>query len=232
MEQIHNPYWEAVRPHVVRERALGLHGALTIQRWREDFSFNLPDDFVIIDRDQYTHKYAWSVTDPASVDFVAYWTAVGNTGLVDPMAGTGYWAYVLRQVGVDVVCYDRRPETNPWRKGQALWVPVEKMEGAKAAALHSDRTLFLSWPPYNEPDGNEILAAYTGERVIFIGEGYGNATGDDAMHERFERDWKEVDEHVPVQWDGIFDRITIYERKPDELADHRVDQQGCLAHGS
>ncbi|MHA7648694.1 hypothetical protein ACX9NE_00985 [Mycobacterium sp. ML4] len=39
-------------------------------------------------------------------------------GLVDPMAGTGYWAYLLAQVGVDLVCYDANPgtalTTNGW----------------------------------------------------------------------------------------------------------------------
>ncbi|BCZ25284.1 hypothetical protein MTY59_51390 [Mycobacterium senriense] len=33
-------------------------------------------------------------------------------GLLDPIAGTGYWAYLLTQLGVDVVCYDLNPGTD------------------------------------------------------------------------------------------------------------------------
>jgi hypothetical protein len=57
-------------------------------------------------------------------------------GLVDPMAGTGYWAYRLAQVAVNVV-----------------------LDGAEAVALRPDRTLFLSWPPFAQDVGARILMA-------------------------------------------------------------------------
>jgi len=36
---------------------------------------------------------------------VAFVTKHAQGGLVDPMAGTGYWAYLPAQVGVNVVCW-------------------------------------------------------------------------------------------------------------------------------
>src|ERR1700677_4623403 len=74
-------------------------------------------------------------------------------GLVDPIAGTGYWAYLLAQVGVDVVCYDLNPgtalTTNGWH-GDDLYAEICAKDGAEAVAVHPDRTLFLSWPPYDQ----------------------------------------------------------------------------------
>jgi hypothetical protein len=200
----HNAYWSAVRPYI-RRNVLDGDDTWVIERW------DLEGNRIKPDRHDLAEAYSWTVTDPDSIAFVARYA---EGGLVDPMAGTGWWAAVLGRVGVDVVCYDvAPPEENDWHKGMALHVPVEVVEhGAEAVALHPDRTLLLSWPPYNEPVGNDILHAYPGSRVIYIGEGPYGCCGDKLMHERLERDWKEVDERIPVRWEGIYERITIYER--------------------
>jgi hypothetical protein len=44
---------------------------------------------------------------------VAFVTKRAQGGLVDPMAGTGYTAYLLAQVGVNVVCWRRSGGTAP-----------------------------------------------------------------------------------------------------------------------
>src|SRR5580693_8109123 len=160
-----------------------------------------------------------STPDPDAVAFVA---KHAQGGLVDPIAGTGYWAYLLAQVGVDVVCYDLNPGTalitNGWH-GDDLYAEICAKDGAEAVALHADRTLFLSWPPYDQDVGARILMAYNGKRVIYIGEdhrvrdlGRAGATGDDDMHQILDSDWTEVDSRQRVQFWGIRDRVTVYER--------------------
>jgi hypothetical protein len=56
------------------------------------------------------------------------------------------------------------------------------------------------------------LLAYNGNRVIYIGEDRGRATGDDQMHGLLDTNWTEVDSREPVQWWGQHDRVTVYER--------------------
>ena len=89
-------------------------------------------------------------------------------GLVDPIAGTGYWAYLLAQLGVDVICYDSNPGTelltNGWH-GDDLYAEICAKDCAEAVALHPDRTLLLSWPPHGQDVGARILMAYKGKRV-------------------------------------------------------------------
>jgi hypothetical protein len=95
-------------------------------------------------------KYCWAVPDPDTVAFVA--THVRG-GLVDPIAGTGYWAYLLAQVGVDVVCYDLNPGaallTNGWH-GEDLYAEVCAKDCAEAAALHPDRTCSFRGRPWRD----------------------------------------------------------------------------------
>ena len=105
-------------------------------------------------------KYSWTIPDT-----VAFIANHAQGALVDPIAGTGYWAYLLTYVGVDVVCYDLNPgtalATNGWHDDD-LCVRVCAKDRAEAAGLHPDRTLFLSWPPPGQDVGARILTAYNG----------------------------------------------------------------------
>lgn len=183
-------------------------------------------------REGLVRKYSWSIPNPAAVSFV-YEHARG--GLVEIGAGTGYWAWQLSQRGLSVVAYDKHPpdqerngyhnivtdgrgyrtsEQGEW-KARPTFHPVIKAEHEIAAA-HPDRTLFLCWPPYDGPMAADALAAYTGNRVIYIGEGDGGCTADDRFHKMLEVDWTEVEVTRPVQWWGIHDLIFVYERNQQE----------------
>ncbi|MCV7440975.1 hypothetical protein H7K33_01920 [Mycobacterium paraense] len=159
-------------------------------------------------RQRLVKQYCWTIPDPGTVAFVAE-HATG--GLVDPIAGTGYWAYLLGQLGVDVVCYDLNAGSDRWH-GDRSYAGICAKDCTEAVALHPDRTLFLSWPPHDEDVGARILRAYRGGRVIYAGDARGGATGDDQMHRILEIDWATVDSRQPVQWWGQHDWVTVYER--------------------
>jgi len=210
-----NPYWDTVRdyvrpPEVPWEgRTVGrLFGRCDEYGRRLELT---DEEFAAIpDRNKLVARYAWTITDPDSVGFVA--SHVRN-GLVDPMAGTGYWAFLLGQCGIDVVSYDASPKDNPWHQKHPLWAPVAQGYGEVVIDNHPDRTLLLAWPPYSEPGGFRTVREYKGSRIIYIGEGSGGCTGDDDLHELLDDQWREVDVHTPVQWWAIHDQITVYQRK-------------------
>jgi hypothetical protein len=205
---ISNPFWEAVKDCVEADSVRGnpVVGEFRLDRSVAESMARFPN------RQRLVRKYCWSIPDPDSVAFVA---KHAGGGLVDPIAGTGYWAYLLEQVGVDVVCYDVNPgaelHNNGWH-GNDLYAGVCAKDCAEAAALHPDRTLFLSWPPYAMDVGARILTAYQGNRVIYVGEGRGGGTGDDEMHLILERDWTEVDSRRPVQFWTVNDWVRVFER--------------------
>ncbi|MFJ1539202.1 hypothetical protein ACIODS_11735 [Micromonospora chalcea] len=88
--------------------------------------------------------------DPETVTFVAEHS---QGRLVDPMAGTGYWAWMLTQAGVDVVAYDLHPpapnsEANHWHRNVSAHVTVGEADAKDSVTWSTSRTLLLSWPPY------------------------------------------------------------------------------------
>lgn len=121
--------------------------------------------------------------------------AAAASGLVEIGAGTGYWAWLLRERGVDIVAYDRRPPSAPAvnghhavrYQGEAVNAPpfVEVVEGGpEMAAMHPDRALFLCWPPQEqeeeeeeveeeglkvEADGEEAISLALGPFIPFPG---------------------------------------------------------------
>ena len=205
---INNPFWEAVKHCVEADsfRGTPVVGEFRLDRTVEESMARSPN------RQRMVRKYCWTIPDPETVAFVAKHT---EGGLVDPIAGTGYWAYLLAQVGVDVVCYDLNPGrallTNGWHD-EDLYAEVSAKDCGEAVVLHSDRTLFLSWPPHGQDVGARILMAYKGKRVIYVGEARGGGTGDDEMHRILDTDWTEVGSREPVQWWGVHDRVTVYRR--------------------
>lgn len=168
--------------------------------------------------------YAWAVPNEEALRAIVECGPVVEIG-----AGSGYWASLITQLGGDVIAFDQyEPKANkdyPFEQG---WFPVQK-GGPEKAAEHSDRALFLCWPPYNTPFARECVDAYEGNTVIFVGEGRGGCTADDDFFRTMGEstyDW-ENDEHLePLsdewervtqvdlpQWDGIHDYMTIYRRK-------------------
>jgi hypothetical protein len=216
-----NPYWDAVKDHIYESRLFG--PGRQVQRWNlEGRRFDIEG---YPDRSELTKRYSWTIPDPDSIEFVKRWSA---GGLVDPMAGTGYWAYVLEQAGVDVVSYDLHPGDNPWHHSGALHTKVTAMNAVKSVRLHPNRTLLLAWPPYDETIGDRTVRAYGGDRVIYMGE-IGGCTGTEALHDRLDRRWEEMDEHIPVQWEGLHDRITVYQRRSSAKNNRAVRARGRLS---
>jgi hypothetical protein len=46
-------------------------------------------------------KYAWAIPDARALRIIKHFAPVVEMG-----AGTGYWCYLLRQNGIDIVAYD------------------------------------------------------------------------------------------------------------------------------
>lgn len=219
---IDNPYWDICEPHAEPsgERWEGPQVAgFFVSRRRLKDDPNFAERMAFWEkRRELTSLYSWSIPDPPSVKFVV---EMSRGKLLDPIAGTGYWTYLLAQSGVDCAAYDSAPPTsstedNMWHRHASAFMAVLRADAVAAVAaltfVDSSPTLFLSWPPYESPLAYEILKAYRGDRVIYIGEGAGGCTADDDFHELLDKEWTEVDFHLIAQWGGIHDRIWVYDR--------------------
>src|SRR5258708_22788797 len=188
--QISNPYLDEVRKFPRNELEWEYRHIWKPEPypWRGD---NFPEENgKRITRDDLCGKYAWSIPDPASLQFVAQalWAKALEIG-----AGTGYYAHLLSQMGVDMLCFDLHPpqHTRPkhWHRPRndnhngLLGITREvfydvRGGGPLIAAKHPDRALFLCWPPYEDEMAYHTLQAYQGQRLVYIGEGEGGCTAD------------------------------------------------------
>lgn len=110
-----------------------------------------------------------------------------HSPLVELGAGTGYWAYLLRLMGADVIAYDHAPSgserINRYHAGFRPWTDV--IEGDTEVVLrHPDRALFLCWPPRFSGLWRSI-ELYRGDCVLYIGDGGTRTPAMHALRERF-----------------------------------------------
>lgn len=144
--------------------------------------------------------YAWAIPSEEALDAIAQFPAVVEIG-----AGTGYWASVLEERGVQVAAYDIAPRARSYAK---------VIQGDETCALHHpEAALLLCWPPLSDPMAANALDYYQGRHLIYVGEGNGGCTADDRFHKLVARDWEEVDSYRIPRWEGIRDSMTIYRRR-------------------
>lgn len=143
-------------------------------------------------RVEYTHRFGYAVPTAEALETLSQFSPLVEIG-----AGVGYWAWMLRQGGTDIVAYDLRPPTvdsdeNRFHARSLCWTNV--LTGNESALdQHPDRTLFLCWPPRGDPMAYRILRRYRGEIFVYVGEqplaDGANVAGDDQFVQLLSREW-------------------------------------------
>lgn len=170
----------------------------------------------LLARDRLIARYAWAIPNVAALRALA-----AEAPLVEIGAGTGYWASLLRQMGVDILAFDANPPLDEGHTNRhcrnalavgTIWTKV-RPGGPEQAGLHADRTLFLCWPPSDEPMAAAALAAYHragGRRLAFVGE-LGPTCGDEAFREALHADWRPIKGVGIPRWRDLSDALTLWE---------------------
>lgn len=100
---------------------------------------------------QLAERYAYVLPEPPLLEVIQRHSPIVEIG-----AGTGYWAYMLRLAGADVVAYDQAPmesdRANRYHPGGWGWSEVITGD-ARMLDQHQDRALFVCWPPASYRSG-------------------------------------------------------------------------------
>ncbi|MEC3957523.1 hypothetical protein VMT65_31130 [Nocardia sp. CDC153] len=190
-----NPYWDIVAP-LVSEGPVERNGRLEINGGRPGGSARLAYAQMALQA-----AYAYAVPSPSTVRWVR--DICDGRGLLEIGAGRGYWAYLLDQIGLDVMAFDSEPPdatsnvSFPESAGlQSVWFPVgglDELQKARGSGEEADRVLFLCWPPgWGDPMALDALNHFAdagGERLIYIGELRGGKTGTDEFFDALAADW-------------------------------------------
>lgn len=204
---------EAVAPEVQQALAEAPNPLLELRRSVENVSGWDRRSFET--RDQGTGEYAWAIPNVEALQTIAKYAP-----LIEMGAGRGYWASLLQRAGVHIDAFDPFPpaETeNPYttrsKSPQHQFTTVAKGGCEVLQSAPATYSLFLSWPPYDEPFAYECLKAFRGPYVIFVGESHGGCTGDDNFFGLLEAMFDEVERVDIPQWSGIHDYLSVWERK-------------------
>lgn len=144
--------------------------------------------------------YSWAIPNDEAIAAL-----LECSPLIEMGAGTGYWSWLLRQAGANVLAYDLNPHAPPH------WTSVEQGDESIVPS-HSDRTLFLCWPSYQEPMAFQALSQYSGKWVAYVGE-MGGRTADDSFHRLLSASFELKREVLIPVWPGFLDRLYLFERR-------------------
>ena len=160
-------------------------------------------------RQQLTASYAWAVPTPEAIEAIAKLSPIVEVG-----AGTGYWAWLLREAGAEVHAFDIAPPPTPNDYGHTrTWSEVQVGDARKAmAGGRRTHTLLLCWPPMSDMAYTALLA-HRGEHVVYVGEGYGGCTANDEFHELLAARYEAIATPPIPRWWGLHDYCTIYRRR-------------------
>jgi hypothetical protein len=166
--------------------------------------------------------YGWAIPSPEALETIAQFSPLIEIG-----AGRGYWTWLLRVCGADVLAFDN------WARPYSDRVWTEVLQGTpRQIPKHPNRTLLMIWPElgystrrYSE-DGEctyvnrdvsnvmwKSITKYRGDTILLVAEGWGGCCGTEAAWELLEqRGFKYVRGVSIPQWDGIHDDLQIWRR--------------------
>jgi len=158
-------------------------------------------------RENLVGKYAWAIPDDTAIE-----TIVSYNPIVEVGAGSGYWANLLREAGVEIHAYDGFTKQFGYSE-TSTWTEVVR-GGPEVLVDYPDPwTLLLIWPPYSDPFGMDCLINYPGSTLIYVGEGNGGCTGDDYFHTALKSTFKLVYRYTDLpSWPYISDTLYVYRR--------------------
>jgi hypothetical protein len=161
---------------------------------------NHPPDLQLQVRKKLIYPYSWAIPTSEAIFQIKEYTPLIEIG-----AGTGYWAWLLKQAGARIHCFDHEPNTSP------RWVEIKSSQ-LSDLAVDRDHTLLLCWPPFNTGMATQSLSRFTGSQLIYIGEWRGR-TADPGFHDLLDGKWDLIDQVALPNWPGFRDRVFFFKRR-------------------
>lgn len=160
-------------------------------------------------------KYGFAVPSDQAIEAIKEF--IGDDCAVELGAGLGYWASLLQQRGAQVSPYDLHP---PGKRSKNRYEfrgnkPHTAIKRGSYEMLSNNKywnALILIWPDYNTSMAYETIKRFTGNKFIYVGEGKGGCTADDAFHDYVHEHW-DLANHISIpSWPGIHDRLCLYKK--------------------
>jgi len=150
-------------------------------------------------------RYSWAVPSELAIS-----TIVKYSPLVEIGAGTGYWANLIQKFGGDIIAYDLTNKINLYHPNTASTYFNIKNGSPKILKKHSNRNLFLCWPPYGNEMAFDCLQTWRGEYLILIADQ--NLSANSEFYQQLSN-FKMVEIISIPTWPNIYDRLYVMKRR-------------------
>ena len=83
----------------------------TISNWNRIFAAKTADDWIRLKivGNSLVDKYSWAIPNDQALNIISQFSPIVEIG-----SGKGYWASLLRKMGVDILCYDLHIPHETW----------------------------------------------------------------------------------------------------------------------
>lgn len=139
-------------------------------------------------------------------------TVAALSPLIEIGASRGHWQRALSSAGATVVAFDE------WVGGSsylsAEFAPVGNVLSGdeRALRLHRDKTLLLVYPPPGEM-ALRCLREYTGEVLVYVGEGRRGANACNGFFDRLDAEWEVTSVLELDPFPQCLERLFVLRRK-------------------
>lgn len=203
----HNPYWEIARELPLEDLPSAFNYG------RPELSLFVVDGRpprIIVSREALCGTFSWSIPSPGDMEWMR--RLLDGRGVVEVGAGSGYWAWQMKQARIDAIAYEpQRIADNQY--AHCEWTTVLRGDH-DMVRHHPGRALFLSWPSYGEPWAAQALSCYPGSLVIYAGESMGGGCADNEFFKLLDAKWDAVDASpAHIAYWGRRCHLTAYTRK-------------------
>jgi hypothetical protein len=187
---------------------------------------SLADEFLI--RDKFINRYGFAILWSVAIEAMRPYAPLLEIG-----AGSGYWTYELKKHGIDCIATDtmdgqygffsrQTGEEDKLNRWQKQYIEIEKLNSVEAVRKYPKRNLLTVWPDYNSSWAADALDIFTGQVVIYMGEGPGNATADDRFHELLDQRFGNQ-EFIPMpHFEYSYDRLLLICKQPKQLTGRKT----------
>jgi hypothetical protein len=155
----------------------------------------------------YRENYGWSIIDEHSLEIIK--NNIKGKKTLEIYSGKCAWAFCLRSLGCDIVATDLFTQ-------DASWITVEQLDAVSAVEKYNSKcsVLFCSWPDYDKDYAYEALKRFTGDTVIYIGEGKTGSCATDSFFDYLTQNYQKLEiENTLQSWPFVNDSLSIYNKK-------------------
>lgn len=188
-----------------------------MQKAKHQFSTEtVPHTFTMMLREGFTAQYGFVLLNNKLLDVMAEFLA--NKNIVEVGAGSGFLSSQLQAKNLDIIPVDAHDLSTSHYGFNHFHTNIIIEDAVQHLQKNHYDTVIMSWPCYDSPFAHNVLKnMQVGQQLIYIGEGCGGCTADDAFFDLLDtkaianEQFTDKLSAYSLSFPGIHDRWQVYD---------------------